>query len=71
MLDYDVNPKVRDAGKMNFLTDKKGANVAMLIELQGRAIAPKTFKSRKSSYFFIQKYYLFIYFLFKQSFFVS
>jgi hypothetical protein len=43
-LDYDVNPKVRDAGKMNFLSDKKGSSVAMLIELQGRAITPKQFK---------------------------
>ena len=47
-LDYDINPKVRNAGKINFLTDKKGANMAMLIELQGRAITPKPYKSRKS-----------------------
>ena len=47
-LDYEINPKVRNAGKINFLTDKKGANMAMLIELQGRAITPKAYKSRKS-----------------------
>ncbi len=45
-IDYAMNPRVRSGGKSNFLTDKKGNGVAMLIELQGRAITPKPFKMR-------------------------
>jgi hypothetical protein len=41
-----MNPRVRNAGKSNFLSDKKGNGVAMLIELQGRAITPMPFKMR-------------------------
>lgn len=45
-IDYAMNPRVRNAGKSNFLSDKKGNGVAMLIELQGRAITPMPFKMR-------------------------
>lgn len=48
MVDYAVNPRVRNAGKGNFLADKNGNGVAMLIELQGRAITPKPFKMRNN-----------------------
>ena len=46
-IDYSQNPRVRDAGKANFLANKNGTGVALLIELQGRAIAPTTFRVRE------------------------
>ena len=39
-VDYSVNPKVRTGGKSNFLADKNGTGMGMLIALQGRAITP-------------------------------
>lgn len=41
-VDYYVPPKIRGGGFKNFMADKKGTDMGMLIELQGRAIAPKT-----------------------------
>ncbi|RNA36308.1 enkurin domain-containing 1 [Brachionus plicatilis] len=45
-VDYSINPRVRGVGKTNFLANKNGTGVAMLIELQGRSISPRTFKIR-------------------------
>ncbi|CAF0763571.1 unnamed protein product [Brachionus calyciflorus] len=46
-VDYSKNPRVRDSGKANFLANKNGNGVALLIELQGRSIVPQTFKIRE------------------------
>ena len=46
-IDYDVNPRVRESGRANFNSQKNSDRVAMLLQLQGRAINPPTFKIRE------------------------
>lgn len=46
-IDYEVNPRVRESGRANFNSQKNSDRVALLLQLQGRAINPATFKIRE------------------------
>jgi hypothetical protein len=47
VIDYLTNPRVRESGQKNLNANKHGNGAALLIELQGRPVAPPTYRHRE------------------------